>query len=143
MYTKLVLEHFTNPRNVGEVEDADGAGETSKPSCGDVVRISVAVADDRITEVKFKTFGCPAAVAASSVVTEMATGKTLAEAAAVSAEAVAEALDGLPPKKLYCSDLAVDALHLAIRDYLAGSGREAEVERLFTTPPGAHRRSSR
>jgi len=127
MYTDLVMDHFSNPRNVGEVADADGVGEIGNPVCGDVMRITIRVADDTIDDVKFKTFGCGAAVATSSMVTEMVMGKTLAEAAEVSNRAVAEALGGLPPNKMHCSNLAADALHLAIADYLTRSGREGEV----------------
>ena len=122
MYTDLVMDHFTNPRNVGEIEDADGVGQIGNPVCGDVMRISIDVDDDRIADVKFKTFGCGAAVATSSMVTEMVMGKTLAEAADISNKAVAEALGGLPPNKMHCSNLAADALHLAIQDYLVKSG---------------------
>ena len=130
MYTDLVMDHFTNPRNVGEIEDADGVGQIGNPVCGDVMRISIAVDDDdRIADVKFKTFGCGAAVATSSMVTEMVMGKSLEEAADISNKAVAEALGGLPPNKMHCSNLAADALHLAIQDYLVKNGREADVER--------------
>ena len=118
MYTDLVMDHFSNPRNVGEVADADGVGEIGNPVCGDVMRITIKVADDAIEDVKFKTFGCGAAIATSSMVTEMVMGKTIAEAAEVSNRAVAEALGGLPPVKMHCSNLAADALHLAIADYL-------------------------
>jgi nitrogen fixation NifU-like protein len=127
MYTDLVMDHFSNPRNVGEAADADGVGEIGNPVCGDVTRITIKVADDTIDDVKFKTFGCAAAVATSSMVTEMVMGKTLAEAAEISNRAVAEALGGLPPNKMHCSNLAADALHLAIADYLSRSGREGEV----------------
>src|SRR5512136_2156080 len=132
MYTDLVMDHFTNPRNVGEIEDADGVGQIGNPVCGDVMRISIAVDDeDRIADVKFKTCGCGAAVATSSMVTEMVMGKSLGEAADISNKAVAEALGGLPPNKMHCSNLAADALHLAIQDYLVKSGREAEVEQIL------------
>ena len=136
MYTDLVMDHFTNPRNVGEIEDADGVGQIGNPVCGDVMRISITVDDkDRIADVKFKTFGCGAAVATSSMVTEMVMGKTLDEAADISNKAVAEALGGLPPNKMHCSNLAADALHLAIEDYLVRSGREAEVEQILKALP--------
>ena len=143
MYTDLVMDHFSNPRNVGEVEDADGVGQIGNPVCGDVMRISIAVDDaDHIADVKFKTFGCGAAVATSSMVTEMVMGKSLAEAADVSNKAVAEALGGLPPNKMHCSNLAADALHLAIQDYLVKSGREAEVEQILRALPKEHEHSS-
>ena len=135
MYTDLVMDHFSNPRNVGEIEDADGIGQIGNPVCGDVMRISIAVEDDRIEDVKFKTFGCGAAVATSSMVTEMVMGKTLAVAADISNKAVAEALGGLPPNKMHCSNLAADALHLAIQDYLVKSGREAEVTQILKSLP--------
>ncbi|MEA4900425.1 Fe-S cluster assembly scaffold protein NifU [Desulfitobacterium sp.] len=117
MYTQKVMDHFTNPRNVGEIPDADGIGEVGNPKCGDIMRIYLDVEGDIIKDVKFKTFGCGAAVATSSMVTEMVKGKTLDEALAVSNAAVAEALDGLPPNKMHCSNLAADAVHAAIKDY--------------------------
>jgi nitrogen fixation NifU-like protein len=119
MYTDLVMDHFSNPRNVGEVEDPDGVGEIGNPVCGDVMRLTIKVTDGRITDVKFKTFGCGAAVATSSMVTELVCGKTLDEALEISNKVVAEALGGLPPQKMHCSNLAADALHLAIDDYRA------------------------
>ena len=142
MYTDLVMDHFTNPRNVGEIEDADGVGQIGNPVCGDVMRISIAVDKDHIADVKFKTFGCGAAVATSSMVTEMVMGKSLTEAADISNKAVAEALGGLPPNKMHCSNLAADALHLAIQDYLVKSGREAEVEQILKALPKEHEHSS-
>ena len=142
MYTDLVMDHFSNPRNVGEIEDADGVGQIGNPVCGDVMRISIDVDDDRIAAAKFKTFGCGAAVATSSMVTEMVTGKTLVEAAEISNKAVAEALGGLPPNKMHCSNLAADALHLAIQDYLEKSGREAEVPQILKSLPKGHAHSS-
>jgi nitrogen fixation NifU-like protein len=128
MYSDLVMDHFTNPRNVGEVEDPDGVGEIGNPVCGDVMRLTIKVQDGRITDVKFKTFGCGAAVATSSMVTELVCGKTLDEALEISNKAVAEALGGLPPQKMHCSNLAADALHLAIDDYRARSEAAAEIE---------------
>jgi nitrogen fixation NifU-like protein len=143
MYTDLVMDHFTNPRNVGEIEGADGVGQIGNPVCGDVMRISIAVDDtDHIADVKFKTFGCGAAVATSSMVTEMVMGKSLAEAADISNRAVAEALGGLPANKMHCSNLAADALHLAVQDYLVRSGREAEVEQILKALPKDHEPSS-
>ena len=143
MYTDLVMDHFTNPRNVGEIEDADGVGQIGNPVCGDVMRISIAVDEsDRIADVKFKTFGCGAAVATSSMVTEMVMGKSLQAAADISNKAVAEALGGLPPNKMHCSNLAADALHLAIQDYLVKSGREVEVEQILKALPKVPESSS-
>jgi len=119
MYSELVMEHFTNPRNVGVIEDADGVGKEGNPVCGDLMEIFIKVEDNRIDDIKFKTFGCGAAIATSSMVTEMVKGKTLDEALEVSNKAVAEALGGLPPIKMHCSNLAADALHKAIEDYRA------------------------
>lgn len=117
MYSEKVMDHFTNPRNVGEIKDANGVGQVGNPVCGDIMRIYLKVEDDVIKDVKFKTFGCGAAIATSSMVTEMVKGKTLDEAMAITNKAVAEALDGLPPVKMHCSNLAADALHAAIEDY--------------------------
>jgi nitrogen fixation NifU-like protein len=117
MYTDKVMDHFSNPRNVGEIKQADGVGEVGNAKCGDIMRIYLQVENNIITDVKFKTFGCGAAIATSSMVTEMVKGKTIEEALAISNQAVAEALDGLPPAKMHCSNLAADALHEAIRDY--------------------------
>lgn len=117
MYSELVMEHFSNPRNVGEIADADGIGEEGNPTCGDIMRIYIKVKDGRLADVKFKTFGCGAAIATSSMVTEMVMGKTLDEAMEISNKAVAEALGGLPPVKMHCSNLAADALHKAIEDF--------------------------
>ena len=117
MYTEKVMDHFTNPRNVGEIENADGVGLVGNPVCGDVMKLFIKVEDGKIADVKFKTFGCGAAIATSSMVTEMVKGKTLEEALAISNKTVAEALDGLPPNKMHCSNLAADALHKAIEDY--------------------------
>ncbi len=117
MYTEKVMDHFTNPRNVGEIENASGVGEVGNAHCGDIMRIYLQVEDNIIKDVRFKTFGCGAAVATSSMVTEMVKGKTIEEALKISNKAVAEALDGLPPAKMHCSNLAADALHEAIKDY--------------------------
>lgn len=119
MYTEKVMDHFQNPRNVGEIENADGIGEVGNATCGDIMKIFLKVDDNRIMDVKFKTFGCGAAIATSSMVTEMVKGKTLEEALEITNKAVAEALDGLPPQKMHCSNLAADALHKAIEDYQA------------------------
>ena len=134
MYTDLVMDHFSNPRNVGEIEDADGTGQIGNPVCGDVMRMTIKVEDDRIADVKFKTFGCGAAVATSSMVTEMVMGKTLQEAAEISNRTVAEALGGLPANKMHCSNLAADALHIAIEDYLNRNGRSDEVAAILKSP---------
>ncbi len=117
MYTEKVMDHFSNPRNVGEIDDANGVGEVGNASCGDIMKIFLKVEDNIIQDVKFKTFGCGAAIATSSMVTEMAIGKTIDEALVLTNQAVAEALDGLPPAKMHCSNLAADALHEAIKDY--------------------------
>lgn len=119
MYTEKVMDHFSNPRNVGEIENANGVGEVGNASCGDIMKIFLQVEDNIIKDVKFKTFGCGAAIATSSMVTELAIGKTLDEALILTNQAVAEALDGLPPAKMHCSNLAADALHEAIKDYKA------------------------
>ncbi len=123
MYTDKVMEHFTNPRNVGSMADANGVGEVGNAKCGDIMRIYLKVDNDIITDVRFKTFGCGAAIATSSMVTEMVKGKTLDEALTISNQAVAEALGGLPPAKMHCSNLAADALHEAIKDYIAKKGQ--------------------
>ncbi|MBF0487115.1 MAG: Fe-S cluster assembly scaffold protein NifU [Nitrospirae bacterium] len=117
MYSAKLMDHFTNPRNVGEIADADGIGMEGNPTCGDAMKLFIKVKDDVITEVKFQTFGCGAAIAVSSMITEMAKGKTLAEALSITKESVAEALDGLPPQKMHCSNLGSDALRKAIEDY--------------------------
>ena len=117
MYSEKVLEHFKNPRNVGELKDADAEGTVGNPVCGDLMTMYIKVKDDRIEDIKFKTFGCGAAIATSSMTTELAKGKTLDEALKISRQDVAEALDGLPPVKMHCSNLAADALHEAIKSY--------------------------
>lgn len=117
MYSDKVMDHFTNPRNVGDMPDADGVGQEGNPTCGDAMKIYIKVKDGIITDAKFKTFGCGAAIAVSSMVTEMVKGKTLDEAYAMSKEAVAAELGGLPPQKMHCSNLGSDALKKAIEDY--------------------------
>ena len=118
MYSEKVMEHFMNPRNVGEIEDADGIGEVGNPVCGDMMTFSIKVDDDdRLSDVKFKTFGCGAAIAVSSMVSEMAKGKTLDEAMQIGRKDVADQLGGLPDNKMHCSNLGADALHKAIEDY--------------------------
>ena len=123
-YSEKVMEHFANPRNVGEIKDADGIGKVGNPVCGDLMWIYIKVKDNRLEDVKFKTFGCGAAIATSSMITEMAKGMTLEEALKISRKDVADALDGLPPVKMHCSNLAADGLHAAIKDYLERSGKK-------------------
>jgi nitrogen fixation NifU-like protein len=117
MYSERVMDHFTNPRNVGDMPDADGIGTVGNPTCGDAMKIYIKVKDGKIVDAKFKTFGCGAAIAVSSMVTEMVKGKTLDEALAISKETVAKELGGLPPQKMHCSNLGADALKQAIEDY--------------------------
>ena len=135
MYSKTVMDHFKNPRNVGEIQGADGVGEVGNPICGDMMKITIKVANDRIKDVKFLTFGCGAAIAVSSMVTEMAKGKTLDEAKKISKESVAKALDDLPKNKLHCSNLGADALHMAIKDY---ENRKAGNVKAQDTTEGYH-----
>lgn len=118
-YSEKVMEHFANPRNVGEIEDADGVGNVGNPVCGDIMRLYIKVKDGIIVDAKFKTFGCGAAIATSSMVTELVKGKTIEDALAISNHAVAEALGGLPPIKMHCSVLAEQALQSAIHDYIS------------------------
>ncbi len=117
MYSEKVMQHFFNPQNVGEIPDADGEGLVGNPVCGDVMKIYIKVDRDRIADIRFKTFGCGAAIATSDMVCDLVRGVTLDEAMGVSNRAVAEALDGLPAQKMHCSNLAADALHAAIEDY--------------------------
>ncbi len=117
MYSEKVMDHFMNPRNVGAMEDADGVGEVGNPTCGDLMKIFIKVKDNIITDIKFQTFGCGAAIATSSMITELAKGKTLDEALKLTRDDVAENLDGLPPIKMHCSNLSADALKAAIDDY--------------------------
>ena len=117
MYSEKVMDHFTNPRNVGEIEDASGVGTVGNAKCGDIMRIFLKIEDGIITDVKFKTFGCGAAIATSSMATEMVKGKSIEEALKLTNKAVAEALDGLPPVKMHCSLLAEEAIHAALWDY--------------------------
>lgn len=122
-YSEKVLDHFTHPRNVGEIEDANGVGEVGNAKCGDIMKIYLKVSDDGIIEdVKFKTFGCGAAIATSSMATEMVKGKSLEEALKLTNKAVAEALDGLPPVKVHCSVLAEQAIKHALADYYRRNG---------------------
>ena len=117
-YSEKVMDHFTNPRNIGELEMADGTGEVGNPVCGDMMKFTIRVKDNVIEDVKYLTFGCGAAIAVSSMVSEMAKGKTLEEALKISNKQVAEELDGLPGNKMHCSNLGADALHKAIEDYM-------------------------
>jgi nitrogen fixation NifU-like protein len=117
MYSDKVMEHFSNPKNVGEIENADGVGEVGNPVCGDMMSFYIKVQSDKISNIKFKTFGCVAAIAVSSIVSEMAMGKTLAEAKKITKKSVAESLDGLPKQKMHCSNLGADALAKAIENY--------------------------
>lgn len=128
-YSEKVMDHFMNPRNVGEIPDADGVGSVGNPVCGDIMKMYIKVKDNVITDVKFKTFGCGAAIATSSMATEMIKGKTIEEALQLTNTAVAEALGGLPPVKMHCSLLAEEAVHSAIDDYLrktTGKGLDLE-----------------
>ena len=117
MYSEIVLDHFNHPRNTGVIEDADGVGEVGNPQCGDMMTFYIKVKDDTLEDVKFQTFGCVAAIAVSSMVSEMAKGKKLEEAKKITNKLVAETLGGLPPNKMHCSNLGADALTLAIKNY--------------------------
>jgi nitrogen fixation NifU-like protein len=117
LYSKKVMEHFTNPHNVGKIEDYDGIGIVGNPKCGDTMEITIKIKDDKIEDIKFRTFGCASAIATSSVTTVMAKGMTLDEAMELTRNDVAKELDGLPPHKMHCSNLAADALHKAIENY--------------------------
>lgn len=128
MYSEKLLEHFRNPRNYGRIEDADGVGKVGNPVCGDVMYLYIKVDDGRISDIKFETFGCAAAIATSSMVTEMVKGKTIEEALQVTNKAVAEALGGLPPIKMHCSLLAEEGLKAAILDYYTRHGIEPPPE---------------
>jgi len=129
IYSDKVMDHFTNPRNVGEIEDADGVGEEGNPVCGDMMTFYIKVDDSRLSDVKFKTFGCGAAIAVSSIVSEMARGKTLDEARKITPALVAEELQGLPKNKHHCSNLGAQALNKAIDDYLSKQGKPAKTEK--------------
>lgn len=128
MYSEKVMDHFANPRNVGEIEDANAVGEVGNAKCGDIMKIYMKIEDNIIKEVKFKTFGCGAAVATSSMATEMVKGKTIEDALKLTNKAVMEALDGLPPAKVHCSVLAEEAINAAIADYYKRQGIEPTVE---------------
>ena len=129
-YSEKVMDHFMNPRNVGTIEDADGVGRAGNPVCGDLMEMSIKIEDERINDIKFRTFGCGAAIATSSMATELIKGKTIDEALEISNRAIAEALDGLPPIKMHCSVLAAEALRITLADYYQRQGdldRAAEL----------------
>ncbi len=125
-YSDKVMDHFSNPRNIGEIKEPDGIGEVGNPVCGDMMKFTITVKDNRIEDVKYLTFGCGAAIAVSSMVSEMAKGKTLEEALNITNKQVAEELGGLPGNKMHCSNLGADALHKAIEDYMEKQGIKAE-----------------
>lgn len=124
MYSEKVIEHFSNPRNVGEIENADGIGQVGNPICGDTMKIYLKIKNDKIVDVKFKTFGCGAAIATSSIATQLIKGKNIEEALELNNQAVIEALDGLPPAKIHCSVLAEEAIKAAILDYYKKQGKD-------------------
>jgi nitrogen fixation NifU-like protein len=124
MYSEKVMDHFMNPRNVGEIVEADGVGEVGNAKCGDIMKVYLKIENNVIVDAKFKTFGCGSAIASSSMATELIRGKTVEEAWSLTNKAVAEALDGLPPVKMHCSVLAEEAIHKAINDYRISSGLE-------------------
>ena len=138
MYNKVVMDHFRNPRNVGVIENPDGVGEVGNPLCGDMMTIYLKIDDDRIADIKFQTFGCGSAIAVSSMLTEIAQGKSLAEAKKITNKDVAKALEGLPKNKLHCSNLGADALQMAIKDY---EDRLAGIERPESVRQEAHEHS--
>lgn len=127
MYTSKVMEHFKNPRNMGEIPEADGIGTVGNPTCGDLMTMYIKVNENRIEDIKFKTYGCGAAIATSSITTVLAKGKTLEEAMAITRASVADSLGGLPKVKMHCSNLAADALHAAITDYRKKAESKREV----------------
>ena len=124
MYSEKVMDHFRNPRNMGEMKDANAVGEVGNPVCGDLMYIYIKIKDDRIDDISFQTFGCGAAIATSSMITELAKGKTLDEAMRITRDDIADSLDGLPPIKMHCSNLASDGLHKAIENYRANKKKE-------------------
>ena len=128
MYSEKVMQHFKKPQNMGEIPDADGVGSVGNPTCGDLMTMYIKVKENRIEDVKFKTYGCGAAIATSSMTTELAKGKTIDEAMKISRASVADSLGGLPPVKMHCSNLAADALHAAIEDYQKKQTGKKEVE---------------
>lgn len=138
MYSEKVLEHFRNPRNVGEIEDADGIGEVGNPKCGDIMKMYLKIEDGIIVDVKFKTFGCGSAIASSSMATEMIKGKSIGEAMKLTNKAVAEALDGLPPIKMHCSVLAEQAVKAALLDYSKKNNAHIEGLEDFNPTDDSH-----
>jgi len=141
MYGEKIIQHFLNPQNVGEIPDADGVGVVGDPSCGDYLKVWIKVEDNRITKIKFKCQGCPAAIATSSVMTEMALGKDLNEAAEISAEMIEEALGGLPEGKRHCSNLGADALYEAIISHVFGGSARRGSETSNSSPDENHRQA--
>jgi nitrogen fixation NifU-like protein len=135
LYSEKVMDHFNNPRNVGVIDDADGVGEVGNPVCGDVMKITIKVEDDTLTDLKFQTLGCGAAIATSSIVTELAKGMKIQDAARITKRQVAEELGGLPPAKMHCSVLATDGLKVAIDDYLVKNGREPIAGEILSEDP--------
>ena len=133
-YSDKVMEHFSNPRNVGEIEDADAVGTVGNPKCGDIMQLFLKIDGDIIKDIKFKTFGCGAAIATSSMMTELVKGKTIKEAIKISNKSVAEALDGLPPAKMHCSVLAEEALQSALHDYA-----DKNPDKKLSLPPQKHK----
>ncbi len=127
MYSEKVMDHFRNPRNMGEMKDADAVGEVGNPVCGDLMYIYIKIKDDRIDDISFQTFGCGAAIATSSMITELAKGKTLDEAMKITRDDIAGSLDGLPPIKMHCSNLASDGLRKAIENYRAKQKKELNI----------------
>jgi nitrogen fixation NifU-like protein len=127
-YSKKVMDHFMNPRNVGTIENPDGYGKVGNPVCGDLMEMYLKVKDDTIEDIKFQTFGCGSAIATSSMVTELAKGKHVDEAIKITRKDVADELEGLPPQKMHCSNLAADALHEAIKDYQSKKGKKAKPD---------------
>jgi len=136
MYSQKVMDHFMNPRNMGEIEDADGVGLVGNPKCGDIMKMYLKIENDVIVDAKFKTFGCGAAVATSSISTEMIKGKTIEEALKITNKAVADALDGLPPQKMHCSNLAEEAIRAAIEDYKKRKGISGDTQDNFEACEG-------
>jgi len=135
LYSEKVMDHFNNPRNVGVIDDADGVGEVGNPICGDIMKITIKVAADVLTDIKFQTLGCGAAIATSSIVTEMARGMTIQDAVAITKRQVADELGGLPPVKMHCSVLATDGLKVAVDDYLKRTGREPIAGEILSENP--------
>lgn len=136
MYSEKVMDHFTNPRNVGEIKDADAVGQVGNPKCGDIMKMYFKIDNEQILDVKFKTFGCGSAIASSSMATELIKGKTVEEALALTNKAVAEALDGLPAAKMHCSVLAEEAIKSAIYDYAQRNQKDYEALKGYTPPTG-------